>query len=113
MGRAGSSAIGQVRPEVLNADQGSQFASLEFTQVIKGRGVRINMNGNGLYSDDFLVERLCRTVKCEEVCLKAYAIVLETSGGWKTTSGSKMRSGRIRPWATGIRPSRSMRSRKP
>ena len=60
-------------PEVFNTDQGSQFTSREFTQVLQDRGVKISMDGKGRYADNIFVERLWRTVKYEEVYLKAYA----------------------------------------
>ena len=98
----------------VNTDQGSQFTSLEFTQVLQERGVKISMDGKGRYQDNIFVERLWRTVKYEEVYLKAYASVLEAQrGSWKTTSGSTTGSGPTRPWATGLRPRCSMGSRKP
>ena len=59
---------------------GSQFTSWEFTQVLKDRGVGISMDGKGRYSDNIFGERLWRTVKYEEVYLKA-AIVLEAQRG--------------------------------
>ena len=66
-------ALGQGQPEVFNTDQGSQCTSLEFTQVPQDHGVRISMDGKGCYADNIFVERLWRTVKYEEVYLKAYA----------------------------------------
>ncbi len=66
-------ALGPCRPEVFNTDQGSQFTSREFTQVLQDHGVKISMDGRGRYADNILVERLWRTVKYEEVYLKAYA----------------------------------------
>ena len=74
-------ALGQGRPEVFNTDQGSQFTSLEFTQVLLDRGVKISMDGKGRYQDNIFVERLWRTVKYEEVYLKACASVLEAQKG--------------------------------
>ena len=74
-------ALGQSQPEVFNTDQGSQFTSLEFTQVLQEQGVRISMDGKGRYQDNIFVERLWRTVKYEEVYLKAYASVLEAQRG--------------------------------
>ena len=74
-------ALGKGQPEVFNTDQGSQFTSLEFTQVLKDRGVRISMDGKGRYADNIFVERLWRTVKYEEVYLKAYASVVEAQRG--------------------------------
>ena len=66
-------ALGQGQPEVFNTDQGSQFTSLEFTQALQDHGVKISMDGKGRYADNIFVERLWRTVKYEEVYLKAYA----------------------------------------
>ena len=74
-------ALGQGQPELFNTDQGSQFTSLEFTQVLKDRGVKISMDGKGRYQDNIFVERLWRTVKYEEVYLKAYTSVLEAQRG--------------------------------
>ena len=58
---------------MFNTNQGSQFTSQEFTQVLQDRGVKISMDGKGRYADNIFVERLWRTVKYEEVYLKAYA----------------------------------------
>ena len=66
---------------MFNTDQGSQFTSQEFTQVLQDRGVKISMDGKGRYQDNIFVERLWRTVKYEEVCLNAYASVLEAQQG--------------------------------
>ena len=66
--------------------------------------MKISMDGKGRYQDNIFVERLWRTVKYEEVYLKAYANVLETQGGWKTTSGSTTGSGPTSPWAAGPQP---------
>ena len=74
-------ALAKGQPEVFNTDQGSQFTSLEFTQVLQDRGVRISMDGKGRYQDNIFVERLWRTVKYEEVYLRAYASVLEAQRG--------------------------------
>ena len=65
-------ALEQVQPEVFNTDQGSQFTSLEFTQVLQEHGVKISMDGKGRYSDNIFVERLWRTLRYQEVYLKAY-----------------------------------------
>ena len=66
-------ALGRGRPEIFNTDQGSQFTSREFTRVLQNHQVRISMDGKGRYADNIFVERLWRTVKYEEVYLKAYA----------------------------------------
>ena len=68
-----SEAMDRGRPEVFNTDQGSQFTSQEFTQVLQDHGVKISMDGKGRYADNIFVERLWRTVKYDEVYLKAYA----------------------------------------
>ena len=70
-------ALARGRPEVFNTDQGSQFTSREFTQVLQDRGVKISMDGKGRYADNIFVERLWRTVKYEEVYLKAYVNAVE------------------------------------
>jgi len=59
-------------PEVFNTDQGSQFTSLAFTDALKKRGVAISMDGRGAWRDNVFVERLWRTIKYEEVYLRAY-----------------------------------------
>ena len=60
------------KPEVFNTDQGSQFTSEGFTGLLEQHGIRISMDGKGRYTDNIFVERLWRTVKYEEVYLKAY-----------------------------------------
>ena len=59
-------------PEIFNTDQGSQFTSAEFTGALKTRNIRISMDGKGCWRDNVFVERLWRTIKYEEVYLKAY-----------------------------------------
>ena len=65
-------ALGRGRPEIFNSDQGSQFTSEGFTEVLSGAGVQISMDGRGRVFDNIFVERLWRTVKYEEVYLKDY-----------------------------------------
>ena len=65
------------RPEIFNSDQGSQFTSAEFIKVLKQAEVAISMDGKGAWRDNVFVERLWRTVKYEEVYLRAYASVSE------------------------------------
>jgi putative transposase len=64
-------------PEIFNTDQGSQFTSLAFTELLKENGIRISMDGKGCWRDNVFIERLWRTVKYEEVYLKAYESVSE------------------------------------
>ena len=65
------------KPEIFNTDQGCQFTSIDFTRVLKDAGVAISMDGKGAWRDNVFVERLWRTVKYEEVYLRAYASVPE------------------------------------
>ena len=74
-------ALNQGTPDMFNTDQGSQFTSREFTQILQDHSVKISMDGRGRYQDNILVERLWRTVKYEEVYLKAYANGLEARNG--------------------------------
>jgi putative transposase len=60
------------KPEIFNTDQGSQFTSLEFTSVLAEAQIAISMDGKGAWRDNVFVERLWRTVKYEEVYLRAY-----------------------------------------
>jgi putative transposase len=64
-------------PEIFNTDQGSQFTSTEFIKVLAGREIKISMDGKGAWRDNVFVERLWRTIKYEEVYLRAYANVPE------------------------------------
>jgi putative transposase len=74
-------------PEIFNTDQGVQFTSAGFTGVLLGKGVRISMDGKGRYLDNIFIERLWRSLKYEDVYIKAYASVREARqgiGGWLT-----------------------------
>ena len=59
-------------PEIFNTDQGAQFTSEAFTGLLQQHGVGISMDGKGSYNDNLFIERLWRSVKYEEVYLKAY-----------------------------------------
>jgi putative transposase len=65
------------RPEIFNTDQGSQFTSAEFTGLLLDNAIAISMDGKGSWRDNVFVERLWRSVKYEEVYLKAYDSVGE------------------------------------
>ena len=65
-------ALKKGRPEIFNTDQGSQFTSEAFSSLLESHGVRVSMDGKGSYNDNLFIERLWRTVKYEEVYLKAY-----------------------------------------
>jgi len=68
-------------PEIFNTDQGAQFTSEAFTDVLKEAGIEISMDGKGRWVDNVFVERLWRSVKYEEVYLKAYETVAEARAG--------------------------------
>ena len=59
-------------PGIFNTDQGCQFTSQEFTGLLKDHGIQISMDGTGCWRDNVFVERLWRSVKYEEVYLRAY-----------------------------------------
>ena len=60
------------RPEIFNTDQGSQFTSDDFTQVLKRAGIRISMDGKRRWVDNVFIERLWRSLKYECVYLHAF-----------------------------------------
>ena len=65
------------KPQIFNTDQGSQFTSAAFTGLLADNGIAISMDGKGAWRDNVFVERLWRSVKYEEVYLKAYDSVAE------------------------------------
>jgi putative transposase len=65
------------KPEIFNTDQGSQFTGAAFTGVLADNAIAISMDGRGAWRDNVFVERLWRSVKYEEVCLRAYDSVIE------------------------------------
>ena len=69
------------RPEIFNTDQGSQFTSADFTGRLDAAGIRISMDGRGRWLDNVFIERLWRSLKYEEVHLKAYADGREARAG--------------------------------
>jgi putative transposase len=60
------------KPEIFNTDQGSQFTSGAFTELLEQNNVRISMDGRGRVFDNIFIERLWRTVKYEEIYLHDY-----------------------------------------
>ena len=68
------------QPEIFNTDQGAQFTSADFVGELAGRKVRISMDGRGRYLDNIFIERLWRSLKYEEVFIKAYGAVTEARG---------------------------------
>jgi len=74
-------ALARGRPEIFNTDQGAQFTSGAFTDLLESRHIAISMDGRGRVYDNIFVERLWRTVKYEEVYLKDYADGREARDG--------------------------------
>jgi putative transposase len=65
------------KPEIFNTDQGSQFTGSAFTGVLASNAIAISMDGKGAWRDNVFIERLWRSVKYEEVYLRAYETVGE------------------------------------
>ena len=84
------------KPEIFNTDQGSQFTSAAFTGALIKNGLAISMDGKGAWRDNVFVERLWRSVKYEEVYLRAYDSVSEGAHRSGATSTSTIAAGRIR-----------------
>jgi len=75
------------KPDIFNTDQGAQFTSEAFTQVLKDADVRISMDGKGRWTDNVFIERLWRSLKYEEVYLSAYDTIPQAREGirrWMT-----------------------------
>ena len=65
------------KPDIFNTDQGSQFTGAAFTGMLANNGIAISMDGKGAWRDNVFIERLWRSVKYEEVYLRAYDSVSE------------------------------------
>jgi putative transposase len=91
------------RPEIFNTDQGSQFTSAAFTGLLLENGISISMDGRGSWRDNVFVERLWRSVKYEEVYLRAYDSV----------GGARAALGRYFTFYNGKRPHSSLDARTP
>jgi putative transposase len=91
------------RPEVFNTDQGSQFTSHAFTGVLLKAGIAISMDGKGSWRDNVFVERLWRSIKYEEVYLRAY----------DTVSDARASIGRYLAFYNGRRPHSSLDRQTP
>jgi putative transposase len=68
-------------PEILNTDQGSQFTSTAFVELVQQHGIQLSMDGKGAWRDNLFVERLWKSVKYEEVYLHAYDSAVEAHQG--------------------------------
>jgi putative transposase len=90
-------------PEIFNTDQGSQFTSAAFTGLLADNGIQISMDGKGSWRDNVFVERLWRSVKYEEVYLRAYDSVGQ----------ARASLGRYLAFFNGKRPHSSLDARTP
>ena len=100
------------RPEIFNTDQGCQFTSQDFTQVLDHAGVRISMDGKGRWMDNIFIERLWRSLKYECVYLHDFQDghqARQTIGTWLTYYNEERIAGRPHLLRSGRRqlPSRS------
>lgn len=77
-------ALAQARPQICNSDQGSQFTSPQYAQLLLSHGVRISMDSKGRALDNIFTERLWRSIKYEEVYLNDYANPREARQGLTT-----------------------------
>ena len=68
-------------PDIFNSDQGSQFTSEAFTDILKSHDIKISMDGRGRWMDNVFIERLWKSVKYEDVYLKAYRSITEVRHG--------------------------------
>lgn len=90
-------------PEIFNTDQGAQFTSTAFLDVLRTHDIQISMDGKGCWRDNVFVERLWRSVKYEEVYLHAYETVSDVRAGLlryfpsSTTAGRTLRSAGVLP----------------
>jgi putative transposase len=91
------------KPEILNTDQGSQFTSQAFTELLKKNGVAISMDGRGRWRDNVFVERIWKSIKYEEVYLHAYASVSE----------ARVRIGKYIEFYDSMRPHSSLKALTP
>ena len=75
------SALSSALPDIHNSDQGSQFTSAEYTDILRERNIRISMDGRGRCMDNIFTERLWRSVKYENVYLRQYRASAEAREG--------------------------------
>ncbi len=74
-------ALVHSKPEIFNTDQGAQFTSNDFTKTLEDRSVAISMDGKGRFLDNIFIERLWRSLKYEEVYLRAYEDIKQARAG--------------------------------
>lgn len=80
-------ALGRERPEIFNTDQGSQFTSKDFTELLFARGIQISMDSKGRAFDNIFIERFWRSVKYEDVYLNNYEDGLAAHSGLRKYFG--------------------------
>ena len=68
-------------PDIFNTDQGSQFTAEEFTNTLCSKSISISMDGKGRWMDNVFIERLWKSVKYEDIYLKAYTSMAEVKNG--------------------------------
>ena len=68
-------------PEIFNSDQGSQFTSKSFREVLENRNVKISMDGKGRALDNIVIERFWRTIKYADIYTKDYGSAIDVSEG--------------------------------
>ncbi len=68
-------------PQIFNTDQGSQFTSDDFVNILKDHDIKISMDGRGRWMDNVFIERLWKSVKYEDIYLKAYNSITEVRQG--------------------------------
>jgi putative transposase len=91
------------KPAIFNTDQGSQFTSEAFTGMLQAQAILISMDGRGAWRDNVFIERLWRSVKYEEVYLRAYDSVID----------ARASLGRYLDFYNGRRPHSSLGARTP
>ena len=91
------------KPEIFNTDQGAQFTAAAFTDVLLKAGIAISMDGKGAWRDNVFVERLWRSIKYEEIYLRAY----------DTVSDARASIGKYLAFFNGRRPHSSLGRRTP
>jgi putative transposase len=69
------------KPDIFNTDQGSQFTSHAFIQILESEKIKISMDGRGRALDNIFVERLWRTVKYEDIYLRDYSTLTDLTLG--------------------------------
>ena len=81
--RAWERALGKGRraPDLANTDQGAQFTSEAYWEAVESSGVQVSMDGRGRWMDNRFIERLWRSVKCEDIYLRDYLDGLELGRG--------------------------------